>query len=919
MNSIPRLATLCCTAAVFSWNLSAPAKLNDYQAAVTNEASIISYYTFDKSNALDVVSTNNGTAYGGATFRPGVDGVHAGLRLDGTGRVNLGQVPAFDFSDTTGSVEAWVRADWTIAPPYNPALFANRDGGPVLWSVHMNADKGAVGMWNGLAYQTLRIPSPGANWHHVAVVFDTGNMTIYWDGASIGTLTQGLVGSPQTTQLGSSSAGVTAEGWPGMLDEVAFYADALSDAQVLAHYQAFFMGTPPVIRTQPRGDTCLPGVTLALNVVATGPNLTYQWYKNGGLLTGKTDATLTFPSLAAADAGAYYVVVSNPAANVPSSNAVISVVTSVAPAVTSYQTAISNETSLLSHYEFDHLNALDAKGLHDGTLQGSAYFAPGIAGGPDQGLLLDGGGYVSLGYVSDFDFANGTGSVEAWARADWGSDIAYNPALFADRDGGLTTWSVHMNSDKRAIGMWNGMAYSTLPIPNAGTTWHHVVVVYDTGNMTIYWDGLALGTVPQAPGANVTPTQLGSSSAASTTEGWVGLLDEIAFYSGALSADSVQAHYRAFLGTAPPIITVEPVGGAFYPGRVLQLIVGATGAQRTYQWYKDGNPIAGATDWQLTFTSLAPTDAGSYTVTVSNPGGTTNSTPALVQVGLNLAGYQAAVRGESSLISYYTFDAGDAVDSHGTNNGSNVGNVTFAAGIGQSTDQALVLDGTGNIDLGQVPEFDFTNGTGTVEAWLRPDWTLDPGYDPCVFAARVASTLAVDWSIHMSRYRNSIGNWNGLFFQTLGLGDTTGWHHYAVAFGGGQVWMYWDGQSLGTFAQPIALTLGLPTQIGSSDPSTTPEGWIGGIDEVAFYRATLSADAIYNHFLAMVAPPSPPTITFVRSGNNLTLSWPPDVTGFTLESTGKLPATAWTPVGGVVNNQVTVPIGSGNLFFRLRK
>ena len=62
-----------------------------------------------------------------------------------------------------------------------------------------------------------------------------------------------------------------------------------------------------------------------------------------------------------------------------------------------------------------------------------------------------------------------------------------------------------------------------------------------------------------------------------------------------------------------------------------------------------------------------------------------------------------------------------------------------------------------------------------------------------------------------------------------------------------------------------------------------------------------------------------PSLTAVRSGNSLVISWPAAVTGFTLESTGSLPASSWTPVGGVANNSATITIGSGNKFYRLRQ
>jgi len=63
----------------------------------------------------------------------------------------------------------------------------------------------------------------------------------------------------------------------------------------------------------------------------------------------------------------------------------------------------------------------------------------------------------------------------------------------------------------------------------------------------------------------------------------------------------------------------------------------------------------------------------------------------------------------------------------------------------------------------------------------------------------------------------------------------------------------------------------------------------------------------------------PPSLSYSLAGNQLTLSWPADVTGFTLEYAESLPSTSWTPQSGVVNNQVTVDVGSGRRFFRLRK
>jgi hypothetical protein len=171
----------------------------------------------------------------------------------------------------------------------------------------------------------------------------------------------------------------------------------------------------------------------------------------------------------------------------------------------------------------------------------------------------------------------------------------------------------------------------------------------------------------------------------------------------------------------------------------------------------------------------------------------------------------------------------------------------------------------------------------------------------------------------MDAWQNAIGNWNSDRFQEMAIPTASGWHCYVIVFDAGLVSMYWDGKPVGTFPQQINIVSGLTTQIGSSAPTTTAEGWVGDLDEVAFYSTALGADTIWNHFLAMVGPESAPTLSYSLAGTQLTLSWPTDVVGYTLEYAQSLPASSWAPVSGVVNNRVTVDASAGNRFFRLIK
>ena len=919
------------------WNSRLFATLADYQNAVTNTASIISYFTFDQGNANDSMGAYDGTPINPA-YAPGVDGSEQGFLCNGNAQINFGTNTDFEFPSKSGTIEAWVRADWTNSQgANNPTLWADGNGYSSEYSIHMagSVDKNAIGMWNGAQYfPTLSIPSPGTSWHHLVTVFDYYNFTVYWDGQFAGTQFRGLGDNPYQFELGNSNPHPGGgEGWIGMLDEVAIYSTALDSNTIHAHYEAFFVGTPPVIVEQPKGGAFLPGVPLALAVGASGPNLTYQWFKGTGSLTGETNATLSFPSLSATNAGAYHVVVSNSTDAVTSDDATVALGT-LPTQLTHYQMAVSNEVGLISFYTFDRLTAADVFGPNDGTLQGSGTFASGVGGDAGKGLQLDGSGQVNLGAVPSFDFPSGVGTVEGWIRADWTS-VGYEPCMIADRDGGSTVWSLHLNSAKNRVSVYNGSGSSWFyPPGSAGTNWHHFVTVFTNGTASVYWDGARIIYSPLARslGAGPGTVQFGSSASNASSEGWIGMLDDVAFYSTALSAAQVKAHYDAFYQGVFPVITTQPIGGNFLPGSgSFSLSAQAQGADLVYQWYKDNLPIPGATNQTISTPSLAITNSGVYYFTASNSVGVARSSNAVVSVSANMARYQATVRSEPGLISYYTFDGSDATDSYGTNNGTMAGTVTFTNGPGGVTNESLLLDGTSWINLGAVPAFDLMDlAGGTVEAWVNPGWTNTAGLSdaPDIVADRNDSGPGgAVWDIHMDAGRDGIGNWNNIAYQHLSIPQASGWHYLAVTFSGGTGFgaaatttIYWDGQLAGSLSQPVSYFVGQTTQIGNSDPTQMlKQPWIGNIDEAAFYDAALSAADIHNHYLAMIGPEPVPTISYSVSGNQITLWWPNDATEFTLESTTTLSTPSWTSVAGVVSNSVTMDILPGNQFFRLSK
>jgi hypothetical protein len=98
------------------------------------------------------------------------------------------------------------------------------------------------------------------------------------------------------------------------------------------------------------------------------------------------------------------------------------------------------------------------------------------------------------------------------------------------------------------------------------------------------------------------------------------------------------------------------------------------------------------------------------------------------------------------------------------------------------------------------------------------------------------------------------------------------------------------------------------------DPFGAPNGATSTLRDSDFYFAWVD----FATPLSAAGPPLPP-LGIVQNGNMVTLSWPVEATGFFLESSPNL-GHPWTPVPGVVNNSVTLPLTPAlkKDFFRLR-
>lgn len=239
------------------------------------------------------------------------------------------------------SAECWVQpltqpADYSIPlamfGKYESGTYGNASG----WNFYQSPGPNSSWIFNvknGPFAQAPGLIQPFA-WYHLAATFDGSTFIFYVNGVAQVTAGGGasyLADHNFDGQIGAGdNTGFLA--FNGSVDEVAFYTNVLSAAQVLNHYQVgtnSFSGRafPPFILQDPASATVNSGSTAQFTVVADGAApLAYKWLRNGSPISGATTNPLSFTANFNADNGANFsVVLSNAFGSVTSAVATLTV------------------------------------------------------------------------------------------------------------------------------------------------------------------------------------------------------------------------------------------------------------------------------------------------------------------------------------------------------------------------------------------------------------------------------------------------------------------------------------------------------------------------------------------------------------------------------------------------------------------
>jgi hypothetical protein len=339
-------------------------------------------------------------------------------------------------------------------------------------------------------------------------------------------------------------------------------------------------------------------------------------------------------------------------------------------------------------------NANDIAGTNNGTLEGGVTFTNGEVGRAFSfdgvsGLItnaMPGLTYIMNSYTTEFwawPTAARASTPEATSGVTGTSNQRY--AIFPTPGGN------GFNGSGVSVGT-NGVsvfehAYRYLPsllvydAPIVG--WTHIAVVYQNQRPTLYVNGLLVRTGLLSTAASYPSTCLGEggSNVLLPYGYYAGLLDEVSIYNRALSAAEIQAIYKA--GSAGkclgPVITAQPQGQVGYWGRGVTVIVTAGGTSPlSYQWLKDGTPIEGATASSLVMPNLEATNAGNYSVVVTNSYGSTTSSNAYLTV--NPAGVSLALYSGITIdgVVGFTYGIQLTTDLSNTNSWAGVTNITLS-------------------------------------------------------------------------------------------------------------------------------------------------------------------------------------------------------------------------------------------------
>ena len=481
---------------------------------------------------------------------------------------------------------------------------------------------------------TVNIPTTGFNafvpntWYHVAVTYDGTTMRLYWTKLDPSVSAANQIGSIAWTAttasgaivapliIGGENRGSDQETVMGLIDEM-----RISSVARAANQMQFFSPTV-TISQNPVSQNIDYGQPVTLNVTATSlSQLGYQWRFNSNSIPGATTNTYSLPSVSAANAGYYDVVVTNVSGNAATSAPALLVVG--AANFLAHRWGFTNDLS-------DSIGGAWGTNFGNATVSGGQLVLDGSAGTYAQlpASLLNNLTAVTL----DFWATYGTSVTNSHVFDFGNTNFSYlgNPG-YAEN---FVYFSPHTSGNTHQLGVSGGSFQFEQDLAMAGNLdggTVHVTCVIDPPNqqMSIYTNGVLesvnTNLLISLASINDQTSYLGRSlNALITGEEYLNAsIDEFRIFNGALAPSSVlidnAAGPNATISDGPVQFLVSPSSTSVPQNQTVTFTSLAEGRPPiVYQWYKNNVPIAGATNSSYSYAPTFADNNASFKVLATN-------------------------------------------------------------------------------------------------------------------------------------------------------------------------------------------------------------------------------------------------------------------------------------------------------------
>ena len=343
--------------------------------------------------------------------------------------------------------------------------------------------------------------------------------------------------------------------------------------------QAASSGSAPTITNQPASLTNNVGSNVTFTVTAGTAPLSYQWYFNTNTaLLNATNTSLSLTNIQLTNAGTYSVIITNTSGSVTSSFALLTVWQP--PVITNQPVNVTANVGSSATFSV--------------TNGGTAPFKYQWYFNTNTALLNQTNASVTL---TNIQLTNaGTYSV-AITNSAGSTNSSY--AL-------LTVWQPPVITNQ-PVSLTNNVGSSaTFSVTNGGTAPFKYQWYFNTNTALLNQTNASVTL------ANIQFTNAGTYSVAITN-----------------SAGSTNSSYALLTVWQPPIITNQPVGYTNMAGCSRTFSVGASGVPALgYQWRLTSTGLTGAAAATLSLTNILTSQAGAYTVVITNSAGSVTSSVA---------------------------------------------------------------------------------------------------------------------------------------------------------------------------------------------------------------------------------------------------------------------------------------------------